>query len=234
MKRKGTGLNSIPNRFGLMAFVLNTVLALVLCSWIEVPLNFISGSVVAGLIAMPVLANYLAARKLAGMIGSLRDSTQALVAGNFDQPVDVDCNCEVGGLADGFRAMVNRLNSNILRMNVLAYTDAVTGLPNRSVITHILSLAKQISPGECAATMMFIDLDGFKRVNDTLGHDAGDELLRQAAHRIIAQGLGLTLADLDQCTTTFGELCQTCPTRPVFARFAGDEFVLILPGTPTR
>lgn len=234
MRTKGTGLNSIPNRFGLMAFALTTLLAAVLCSWIEAPLNFISWGIVAGLIAMSVLANYLAGRKLAGMIRSLRDSTQALVSGNFDQPVDVDCNCEVGGLADGFRAMVNRLNSNILRMNALAYTDAVTGLPNRSVISHILGLAKQIAPGECAATMMFIDLDGFKRVNDTLGHDAGDELLRQAAHRIIAQGLGLGLADLDQCTTTFGELCQSCPTRPVFARFAGDEFVLILPGAYSR
>ena len=136
------------------------------------------------MIALSVLTDYFAARKLAGMIRSLRDSTQALVAGDFDSPVDVDCNCEVGGLADGFRAMVERLNSNIVRMNVLAYTDAVTGLPNRSVISHILSLAKQVAPADCAATMMFIDLDGFKRVNDTLGHDAGDELLRQAAHRI--------------------------------------------------
>ncbi len=231
---KGTGLNSIPNRFGLMALVLSTLLAAVLCIWMDRPLDLQTGSLAVGLIGLSVLTNYFAARKLAGMIRSLRDSTQALVAGDFDSPVDVDCNCEVGGLADGFRAMVERLNSNIVRMNVLAYTDAVTGLPNRSVISHILSLAKKVAPADCAATMMFIDLDGFKRVNDTLGHDAGDELLRQAAHRIISQGLGLTHADLDQCTTTFGELCQTCPTRPVFARFAGDEFVLVLPGPQTR
>lgn len=217
-----------------MALVLSTMLTVVLCSWMTQPLDVLTGSLVAGLIGLSVLTNYFAARKLAGMIRSLRDSTQALVAGDFDSPVDVDCNCEVGGLADGFRAMVERLNSNIVRMNVLAYTDAVTGLPNRSVISHILNLAKQLAPADCAATMMFIDLDGFKRVNDTLGHDAGDELLRQAAQRIIAQGLGMTDADLDQCTTTFGELCQTCPTRPVFARFAGDEFVLVLPGPQTR
>lgn len=231
---KGTGLNSIPNRFGLMALVLSTVLAVVLCGRMSQPLDILTGSLVIGLIALSVMTNYLAARKLAGMIRSLRDSTQALVAGDFDSPVDVDCNCEVGGLADGFRAMVERLNSNIVRMNVLAYTDAVTGLPNRSVISHILNLARQLAPADCAATMMFIDLDGFKRVNDTLGHDAGDELLRQAAQRIITQGLGLTAADLDQCTTTFGELCHTCPTRPVFARFAGDEFVLVLPGSHSR
>lgn len=217
-----------------MALVLSALPAVALASWLAQPLDLMLGALVAGLIALSVLANYLAARKLARMIRSLRDSTQALVAGDFDRPVEVDCSCEVGGLADGFRAMVDRLNSNILRMNVLAYTDAVTGLPNRSVISHILGLARTIDSARCAATMVFIDLDGFKRVNDTLGHDAGDELLRQVAQRIIAQGLGLTPADLDQCTTTFGELCQTCPTRPVFARFAGDEFVMLLPGPQTR
>ena len=217
-----------------MALALSGLLAGVLGSWIDEPLDLAARTMIAGMIALPVLVNYFAARKLAGMIRSLRDSTQALVAGDFDRPVEVDCNCEVGGLADGFRAMVERLNSNILRMNVLAYTDAVTGLPNRSVISHILGLAKQVTSEECAAAMMFIDLDGFKRVNDTLGHDAGDELLFQAAQRIIRQGLGLEPSDLDQCTTTFGELCQICPTRPVFARFAGDEFVMVLPGRHSR
>jgi two-component system CheB/CheR fusion protein len=51
-------------------------------------------------------ANYAAARKLTGMIRALRTSTQALVAGDFDRPIDIDCACEVGGLADSFRAMV--------------------------------------------------------------------------------------------------------------------------------
>ncbi len=231
---KGRGLNSIPNRFGLMSLILTALVALVVHGWINQPLGWTSGGLLMLLVLLPAAMNFLAARKLAGMIRSLRDSTEALVAGDFDSPVDVDCSCEVGGLADGFRAMVARLNNNILRMNVLAYTDAVTGLPNRSVVSHVLALARQVATPDCAATMIFIDLDGFKRVNDTLGHDAGDELLRQVAERIITQGLGLTRADLDYCTTTFGELCQQCPTRPVFARFAGDEFVLILPGNLSR
>jgi predicted signal transduction protein with EAL and GGDEF domain len=229
-KAKGTGLNSIPNRFGLMALVLTSVVVLVTHSQFAGPLTFRSGAVLAILILLPAVINYYAAQKLSRMIGSLRESTEALVAGDFNSPVDVDCSCEVGGLADGFRAMVERLNSNILRMNVLAYTDAITGLPNRSVISHVLNLARKMKPADCAATMLFIDLDGFKRVNDTMGHDAGDELLRRAAQRIIERGLQVTASELDHCTTTFGELCQTCPTKPVFARFAGDEFLMLLPG----
>lgn len=233
-KAKGRGLNSIPNRFGLMALVLTSLVVLAAQSQFTGPMTWQSGAILAGLVLFPAVVNYLAAQKLTRMIGSLRESTEALVAGDFNSPVDVDCSCEVGGLADGFRAMVERLNSNILRMNVLAYTDAITGLPNRSVISHILNLARKMAPSECAATMLFIDLDGFKRINDTMGHDAGDELLRRAAQRIIERGLQVTGADLDHCTTTFGELCQTCPTKPVFARFAGDEFLMLLPGPQSK
>ena len=231
---KGRGLNSIPVRFALMACFTSATTVWAVYAIISSRPGAIGLLGYLGMLCLPVALNYLAANKLAGMIRALRTSTQALVAGDFDRPVDIDCACEVGGLADSFRAMVSRLNSNIIRMNVLAYTDAVTGLPNRSVITHIFGLAQEAQSENCAAALIFIDLDGLKRVNDTLGHDAGDELLRQVAQRIISHGLGLTPADLDMCTTAFGELCQTCPSRPVFARFAGDEFVLLLPGNHQR
>lgn len=227
---KGRGLNSIPVRFALMACFTSATTVWAVHAIISSRPGLLGLCGYLGLLGLPVAFNYFAANKLTGMIRALRVSTQALVAGDFDRPVDIDCACEVGGLADSFRAMVSRLNSNIVRMNVLAYTDAVTGLPNRSVITHIFGLAQKVQSENCAAALIFIDLDGFKRVNDTLGHDAGDELLRQVAQRIISRGLGLTPADLDMCTTAFGELCQICPSRPVFARFAGDEFLLLLPG----
>ncbi|MBB3956455.1 putative bifunctional diguanylate cyclase/phosphodiesterase [Novosphingobium sediminicola] len=224
------GLNSIPWRFALMALVTSAVVALVARVWLAGPWSAGMVSALAALLMLPATVSYLAARKLSGMIRTLRDSTQAIVEGDLSRPIDIDCACEVGGLADSFRAMVARLNHNMLRMNVLAYTDPITGLPNRSVITHILSLGQRDSDKPCAGAMLFIDLDGFKRVNDTLGHDAGDELLRQVAARIIVRGMGLALEELETCTNSFGELCETCPTRPVFARFAGDEFVLLLPG----
>ena len=232
---KGKGLNSIPWRFALMAVVLTGAIAAVGFRALHGPsISWAWMVALVVLLPLPTLANFMAASKLAGMIRALGRSTQALATGSFDQPVDVDCACEVGGLADNFRAMVARLNGNILRMNTLAYTDTVTGLPNRAVINHILGLARREGAAECAGAMLFIDLDGFKRVNDTIGHRSGDELLRQVALRIIEQGLELRLDELDTCTSAMGDLCETCPTRPVFARYAGDEFTALLPGRRSR
>lgn len=194
-----------------------------------------SSILVIGMIALSILIpaaiTNFAANKLTGTIRELNKSTDAIAQGDFDKPVNVDCACEVGNLADSFRAMVNRLNSNIVRINTLAYTDAVTGLPNRAVIGHVLDLAAQMrGRAECKGALMFIDLDGFKRVNDTHGHEGGDELLRQVSSRIIEGGFNLTRDQIENCTTAFGELRQTCPERLVFARFAGDEFVVLMPG----
>ncbi|MCB2014628.1 MAG: EAL domain-containing protein [Sphingobium sp.] len=230
---KGTGLNSIPVRFGLMSAVFMVLVAgaeyALLKPHFDAELYSATIALAGIALIIPPIITFLAANKLAGMIRALRASTEAIIEGDIDSPVDVDCACEVGGLADSFRAMVARLNANILRMNVLAYTDSVTGLPNRSVINHIISLSREQNMTECVGAMMFIDLDGFKRVNDTFGHDIGDELLREVSTRILGSGFGLTRADIDSCTTTFGELCTSCPTKLVLARFAGDEFLVILP-----
>ena len=231
---KGRGLNSIPIRFALMGLVVCSIgFALQVRYVFGANLGEFSGieiAIAAVTLSLPAAITYFAARKLAGMIGALRNSTIAILQGEINSPVDVDCNCEVGGLADSFRAMVARLNSNILRMNILAFTDSVTGLPNRTVINHVLNLTKSKGPENCRGALFFIDLDGFKRVNDTYGHDAGDELLRATSQRLIEAGFGIRRDELDTCTTTFGELCQSCPTSLVFARFAGDEFVALLPG----
>ena len=233
-QRKGRGLNSIPVRFALMTAIV-CWLCFAIQYWLilpteRLPLSVSQMGAISLTLFLPAAVTFLAARKLAGMISALRQSTLAILDGDINSPVDVDCACEVGGLADGFRAMVARLNGNILRMNILAYTDSVTGLPNRAVINHVLDLASRNGPNDCRGSMFFIDLDGFKRVNDTFGHDAGDELLRLVSHRIVEEGFGMLRGDLETCTTAFGELCTACPSNLVFARFAGDEFVGLLPG----
>ena len=94
------------------------------------------------------------------------------------------------------------------RIQFLAHHDMLTGLPNRTQLVerldHILALAKRHASG---AAILFLDLDHFKTVNDSLGHAAGDALLKEIAFRI--RGL---LRETD-----------------VVARLGGDEFLIVLP-----
>jgi diguanylate cyclase (GGDEF)-like protein len=86
----------------------------------------------------------------------------------------------------------------------LAYHDMLTGLVNR---TGMQELTEQALAGSAPAALLLIDLDGFKHVNDTLGHAAGDAVLRDVAARLASQ-----LGD-----------------RGTLARLGGDEFAVLLP-----
>ena len=230
---QGRGLNSIRWRFAVASAVLVLVGVRLREHLADQPAQG-WGSLL--LLALGVSAcTFWMASQLTASIRALQRSTEALADGDYDSPVDVDCNCEVGGLATSFRKMASRLNANLLRINTLAYTDPITSLPNRSVIDQLLRFA--LAPGRGPAfhaAIVFIDLDGFKRINDTLGHEGGDELLRQASRRILEQGLGRTLETIDTCTDAFGNPCSRLPEDTVLARFAGDEFVAVLPGQTDR
>jgi diguanylate cyclase (GGDEF)-like protein/PAS domain S-box-containing protein len=95
----------------------------------------------------------------------------------------------------------------------LAYHDALTGLPNRAsfslLLNHAISRARRNGGG---FAILFIDLDGFKQVNDTLGHEAGDALLRDVG----------------------GRLKSCVRQNDIVARLGGDEFVVLLEGVSER
>lgn len=234
---EGKGLNSIRWRFTIAGACL-AALAVFTGSLIlgaARPADPRFWTIVLGEAALLGGALYWMASRLTGLVEALRRSTDAIASGDFDTPVNVDCECEIGGLANSFRKMRTRLNANVLRINTLAHTDAITGLPNRSVIDRLLSFA--LAPerrGNFHAAIVFIDLDGFKRVNDSLGHDGGDELLSLAAKRLLTVGLGRDFDTIDTCLDAFGTPCDRMPKDIVFARFAGDEFVAILPGVTER
>ena len=94
------------------------------------------------------------------------------------------------------------------QINHLAYFDQLTGLPNRSLLMERLATRRSGLRDESYSAMLFLDLDNFKRLNDTLGHGMGDALLRQVAQR------------LTKCVR--GE--------DTVARLGGDEFVILLFG----
>jgi len=101
------------------------------------------------------------------------------------------------------------LQTATARAYKLAQQDILTGLPNRVLLNQrlqqILALAKR---EQQQVAVLFLDFDHFKRINDTLGHDTGDQLLQQVAQRLSA-----TIRESD-----------------LVARLGGDEFVLVLTG----
>jgi len=71
------------------------------------------------------------------------------------------------------------------KIQYLAYHDPLTGLPNRLLLSDRIDMTiKHASRSNKKAAILFIDLDGFKKINDSLGHRIGDTLLRDAASRI--------------------------------------------------
>ncbi|HWE57072.1 MAG TPA: sensor domain-containing diguanylate cyclase [Acidimicrobiales bacterium] len=99
----------------------------------------------------------------------------------------------------------------------MAVKDSLTGLPNRLAFTKSLGAAMdRHQRGDGDAALLFCDLDGFKAVNDRLGHDAGDALLIAAAGR------------MRECVRSFGS------AQPTLARLGGDEFTILLQGGHAR
>ena len=107
------------------------------------------------------------------------------------------------------------------RLHQLAFFDTLTGLPNRQYLmqdlNHLLALARR---GNYQSAMLFIDLDRFKRINDTLGHSYGDKLLRKVAHRLNANLRDSDVFDRVQDDKKSLEL--------QLSSFGGDEFTIFL------
>ena len=110
------------------------------------------------------------------------------------------------------------------QLSLSAHTDALTQLPNRAAVMQRLhkAIAHANRHAGYGFAVLFMDLDRFKQINDTLGHSAGDDLLRQVSQRLVtALRPGDALARLGAQEDTGSE---------VAARMGGDEFVVVLEG----
>ena len=105
------------------------------------------------------------------------------------------------------------------KIRELAYYDSLTGLPNReSFMMHVDQSIKSASRHKHELAALFMDLDNFKRINDTLGHTIGDLLLKVIAER---------LQDCLRCSDVVSHEAENVSTHMV-SRFGGDEFTLLL------
>ncbi|WP_342430042.1 diguanylate cyclase [Neobacillus sp. FSL H8-0543] len=108
----------------------------------------------------------------------------------------------------GFGLDITELKEAEKKITHMAYHDALTGLPNRWFIKSYLQTNKiEFHKSEAMLGVLMLDLDHFKVINDSLGHEAGDKLLLSVANR----------------------LRGVAGPKTIIARFGGDEFVLLLP-----
>jgi len=115
---------------------------------------------------------------------------------------------------------VDQLRTSERKILHLAHHDALTGLPNRRSLSRYMDrLLRRPPPAANAGALFLVDLDGFKRVNDTFGHTAGDELISEVGRRLAARF---------HVDSTFDFVASEEP-RPMLARLGGDEFVYVDP-----
>ena len=132
----------------------------------------------------------------------------AQVHGELEQQVR-DRTSELRDTVDSLHREINDRKHDQERIYWLAHYDALTGLPNRTLLAERSRQAiRAAQDSHTPLAVIFIDLDHFKHVNDSLGHRVGDELLVQIAQRLRA----------------------IVRERDTVSRLGGDEFVLLLPG----
>ena len=191
-------------------------------------------SVVALLIALTIGATFLLTRGLVAPMHRLMRAARAVGAGKLDVYVPASSSDELGLLTHTFNHMTQRLSESQAEVGnyqrtledkvvqrtkeleiatahayKLAQHDILTGLPNRALLNQRLrQILAQTQRNGTHVACLFLDFDHFKRINDTLGHDSGDQLLQAVAQR-------LTAAVRESDTVS---------------RLGGDEFVVILPG----
>lgn len=150
----------------------------------------------------------------------LNTAARSIGNGHLDLDIEINSKDEIGSLANTFMEMSQSLRQTHEEVSYTANHDSLTGLPNRGMfqkhLSNILTIAKQ--KGHKVA-LLFIDLDDFKHINDTLGHQAGDILLQEVALRLSGTLRKKAAAGIH---VTGDKACD------LVARLGGDEFIILL------
>ena len=160
------------------------------------------------LIIASVILSFFAARRITGPLRDLTETAKRLGSGKYDGEIVIKRDDEIGKLSTAFNSMRNDIANREVEIRRLAYWDTLTNLPNRAQFSLMLNDAIDTSRQNVTESyVLMMDLDRFKNVNDVLGHNFGDALLRQVAHR----------------------LSEVVGAQYPLARLGGDEFAVLMP-----
>lgn len=172
----------------------------------EIKYSFIKVILVA-LVFLTLAISFLTGRYIISPISDLIAAVRRVARGDLDYKIKVKNRDEIGALAAFFNKMSRDLKAYRKKIKRLAYHDDLTDLPNRKLledrIEHCLEKSKR---KEKKAAVLFIDLDNFKKINDTMGHLAGNTLLKKVAAR----------------------LKNAVRKSDTVSRYGGDEFVVLI------
>ena len=140
-------------------------------------------------------------------LSQLQHPLKELAKGKTDFSVQMSGHREIVAIADALNTTVSSLNERDKKLWQLANHDSLTGLMNRHQFSEMLiTEIEKVARNNIKSALLFVDLDQFKYVNDTLGHAAGDRLLKQAAEH----------------------LKNGIRKKDIVSRFGGDEFTILL------
>lgn len=195
--------NFIPNsRMGPRVLVLDYSLSKAMNGYMPLVWLVVGLGVVG--VALAMTGSWYLARRLTRPITALNLAAQRMSMGEHAH-VAIDTSDEIGHLATSFNRMIDDIAERERQITHLAFHDALTGLPNRTLLRQHMTLWLAHASSAKPRALMCLDLDNFKSVNDTLGHPTGDALLCEVTSRLTA----------------------TCGDSFV-ARLGGDEFAVVM------
>jgi diguanylate cyclase (GGDEF)-like protein len=215
--KEGTAQNISNALLSGAAGVASFVFSLAVFLYIkDLPAQIVA-SVTAG--GFCLLICYLAAERPNGenarALKALGDRLLAVEDGDLISPPPAIVRRTMPNLASAVESLFAEVRTSIEKAQALGMYDPVTSLPNR---LHFRSEADKLLGGASSGSrsaMLFVDLDRFKQVNDSLGHARGDQLLIMVANRLRV--------------VVTAEITEKSCRRPLLARLAGDEFTLFFP-----
>jgi len=170
--------------------------------------------VLLGALALALLGAWALARSVARPVRLLLDQAGAIEAGNYAEPITVRQRGELGELVQKFNRMQQAIADREASIRRHAQHDQLTGLVNRFHLEQLIqeSIDTERDAAGPRLGIMIAGLERFKDINDTLGYDAGDKLLRRAAER----------------------LQSSVGPNDVVGRIGGDEFGILLRDSDVR